>query len=214
MWPIKAVVVDLPLVPVTAMMGAALFACPAGLIMRANSSTSPITSAPASRARRTTAWGSGWVKGTPGLKMMAAIFAHGQFSHGWGMAPSPAAMRRVDSLSSQARTEAPPAFSERIAESPDRASPNTPTVFPLKPVTSIIAPSAQFQSREANEGQDHRDDPKADHNGRLTPAKLLEMMMDRRHTKHAPSGGLEGNHLHHDRDGFHHEQPADDHQYE
>src|SRR5258707_8462723 len=143
----------------------------------------------------------------PGLKIRAAIFAQGQRSHGSGIAPSPAARRRVDSLSSQAKTEAPPAFSERIAESPERASPNTPTVLPLKPVTSIIAPSAQFQSREAHQGQDHGDDPKADHDGRLAPAKLLEMMMDGRHAKDAPAGGLEGHHLHHDGNRFHHAQP-------
>src|SRR5258705_4239112 len=196
------------------MMGAAVFACPAGRMVRANSSTSPITSAPASRARRTTAWGLGWVKGTPGLKMRASILAHGQRSQGSGMAPSPAARRRVDSLSSQAKTEAPPALSERIAESPERASPKTPTALPLKPVTSIILASAQFQGREPDQRQNHREDPKPDHDGRLAPAKLLEMVMDRRHAKHTPARGLERDHLHHDGHRFHHEQSADDPQHD
>src|SRR5258708_38197131 len=167
------------------MMGAALFACPAGRIVRANNSTSPITSAPASRAWRTTACGCGWVKGTPGLKIRAAIFAQGQRSQGSGIAPSPAARRRVDSLSSQAKTEAPPAFSERIAESPERARPNIPTVLPAKPVTSIIAASAQFEGRKTDQSQYDGDDPKTDHDGRFAPAELLEMVMDRRHAKHA-----------------------------
>src|SRR5258705_13236785 len=114
------------------------------------------------------------------------------------MAPSPAARRRVDSLSSQAKTEAPPALSERIAESPERASPKTPTALSLKPVTSIILTSAQFQGRDPDQRQDHRDDPKPDHDGRLAPSKLHDMGMHRRHAKHTPPRGLDADPLHHD----------------
>src|SRR6185437_9082960 len=105
----------------------------------------------------------GCVKGTPGLKISAAMSAHGQRSHASGLAPSLAAAARADSLSSQAYTEAPPLFSTWTAERPERASPNTPTVLPWNEVTWIIAPSAQIQRGQPHQRQNHRDDPEPDH---------------------------------------------------
>ena len=43
----------------------------------------------------------------------------------------------------------------------------------------------------ARERQHDRDDPEADHDLRLGPAELLEMMMERRHAEHALAGELE-----------------------
>lgn len=59
MWPISAVVVDLPLVPVTAQMRASGQA-------RRSSWMSPVTGTPAARAARTAGCGAGCVSGTPG----------------------------------------------------------------------------------------------------------------------------------------------------
>ena len=63
MWAISAVVVDLPLVPVTATTG-----LPGAALARSrkNSSTSPMISTPAACALRTVQCGSGCVSGTPG----------------------------------------------------------------------------------------------------------------------------------------------------
>jgi hypothetical protein len=66
---ISAVVVDLPLVPVIATNGAAGATARRS---RANSSMSPITSTPASRAIFTDQCGSGWVSGTPGASTSAS----------------------------------------------------------------------------------------------------------------------------------------------
>src|SRR5258706_3396340 len=209
-WPISAVVVDLPFVPVTAMTGAVFLVAPAGRIARAKSSMSPITSAPAPRAWRTIGCGAGWVSGTPGLRTTARMSLHDQRSHGSTETPSFATARRIDSLSSQANTLAPPAFSARAAETPDRARPKTPTDFPLKQSIAIIPASAQLQGGEADQRQHHGDDPEADDDCGFAPAELFEMMMDRRHLEDALARGLERDHLYHHGHGFHDEESADD----
>src|SRR5215213_4802593 len=66
----------------------------------------------------------------------------------------------------------------------------------------IANPSPQLQRGEAGERQHHRDDPEPDHDLRLGPALLLEMMMQRRHPEHAFAGQLERGHLHDHGDGF------------
>src|SRR5471030_1293373 len=68
--------------------------------------------------------------------------------------------------------------------------------------------SPQLQRGEAGQRQHHRNDPEPDHDLRLGPALLLEMMMQRRHPEHALAGELERRHLHDDRDRLQHEQPA------
>src|ERR1700720_1404077 len=54
----------------------------------------------------------------------------------------------------------------------------------------------QLQRGEAGQRQHHRDDPEPDHDLRLGPAQLLEMMMDRRHLEDALARELEGRNLH------------------
>ncbi len=71
MWPISAVVVDLPLVPVMATTRGRLCSG-AAFTARAKSSISPITGTPAARAAATVQCGAGWVKGTPGATTSAA----------------------------------------------------------------------------------------------------------------------------------------------
>src|SRR5450631_429655 len=70
--------------------------------------------------------------------------------------------------------------------------------------------SPQLQRGEAGQRQHHRDDPEPDHDLRLGPAELLEVMVDRRHPEHALAGQLERHHLHDHGNRFEHEQAADD----
>ena len=71
MWPNKAVVVDLPLVPVITTTLGRLFSG-AALTVRAKSSMSPTISTPAARAICTVQCGSGWVSGAPGDSIRAS----------------------------------------------------------------------------------------------------------------------------------------------
>src|SRR5438067_969788 len=160
---ISAVVVDLPLVPVIATTGARPFVAAAGRIVRANNSTSPITSAPPLRARRTTACGCGCVRAMPGLRINAATVSHGHETQFVTLAPFDAAATRLASLSSHAKTSAPPALNASMADRPERARPNTPTVLPRKQVTSITIRSPEFQRRKPDEGEHHGDNPEANH---------------------------------------------------
>src|SRR3954467_11512052 len=188
---ISAVVVYLPLVPVMATNGAS------GawrLRSRQNSSMSPITSTPASRAFITLQWGVGCVSGTPGASTSAAKFVHDTVRRSAVMKPALAASAKRSAPSSPAITSAPPARNAWQLASPEPPRPNTATVLPAKEVTGIM--SAQLQRGEAGERQHHRDDPEPDHDLRLGPAELLEMMMDRRHLEDALAGELERDDLH------------------
>src|ERR1700744_3579360 len=110
-------------------------------------------------------------------------------------------------------TSAPPALSAWQLASPEPPRPNTATVLPAKEVTGIIG-SAQLQRGEAGERQHHRDDPEADHDLRLGPAELLEMMVYRRHLEDAFTGELERRHLHDHRDRLQPEKAADHRQHD
>ncbi len=44
---------------------------------------------------------------------------------------------------------------------------------------------AKLQRRQADQRQNHRDDPEAHHHGRLSPALLLVVVVQRRHSEHA-----------------------------
>src|SRR5215813_5042944 len=170
---------------------------------------SPITSTPAWRAISTLQCGAGCVSGAPGVRISAAKFAHDTVRRSAVTKPACAALATLSALSSAAMTSAPPAFSAWQLASPEPPRPNTATVFPAKEVTGIMNRSAQFQRGEAGERQHHRDDPEADHDLRLGPTLLLEMMMQRRHHEHALARHLERDHLHDDGNRFDHEQPAD-----
>src|SRR5437868_3197733 len=176
---------------------------------RQNSSMSPITSTPASRAFSTLQCGTGWVSGTPGASTRAAKFAQETLRKSAVMKPACVALATFSALSSPAITSAPPAFKAWQDASPEPPRPNTATVLSANDVTGIIDRSPQLQRRQAGERQHHRDDPEADHDLRLGPAELLEMVMDRRHPEDALAGELERHHLHDDGDRLQHEQSAD-----
>src|SRR5690242_9942856 len=177
---------------------------------RQNSSMSPITSQPASRAFSTLQCGTGWVSGTPGASTSAAKFAQDTLRKSAVMKPACAALATFSALSSAAITSAPPAFSAWQEASPEPPRPNTATVLPANEVTGIMAlPSAQLQGGETGERQHHRDDPEADHDLRFGPALLLEVVMDRRHPEHALARELEGHDLHDHRHRLEHKQSAD-----
>src|SRR5262249_11306993 len=121
------------------------------------------------------------------------------------------------SLSSHPITSAPPANSALALARPEVPSPNTATLRPEKEATGIMielpprsSPSPQLQGRQAGESQHDRDDPEADHDLRLGPAELLEMVMQRRHLEHALAGEPERQHLHDHRHRLEHKQAADD----
>src|SRR5688572_5449732 len=213
MCPTSAVVVDLPLVPVMAITGALPGLSASVRISRAKRSTSPITGTLAALACSTTPCGWGWVSGTPGDSTRAAIFSHGHVRQGVISAPSWPPRSRAALSSSHAITCVPPATSERTAPSPVRARPKTATVLLAKARLAIIL-SPQLQGCEAKQGQHHRHDPEADHDGGLGPAQLLVMMMDRGHAEDALAGELERDHLHHHRHGLDHEQSAHQRQHD
>src|SRR3954453_22792111 len=154
--------------------------------------------------------------------------------------PSARAFSTLASVSSHATTSAPPASSALALDMPEAPSPNSATFLPAKLVIGIIAAafspppamlrmwggehaayaalssplSSQLQRREAGEREHDRDDPEADHDLRLGPALLLEMMMQRRHPEHALAGEAERDHLHYHGNRFQHEQAADHGQHD
>src|SRR5271167_2700458 len=81
-------------------------------------------------------------------------------------------------------------------------------------ISTIMAVSPQFQRGEPGDRQNPGDDPKPDDDGRLFPALLLEVMVQRRHAEDAPSCHFEARDLNDDRDCLENEQPADDRQHE
>src|SRR6186997_139285 len=123
--------------------------------------------------------------------------------------PAARAFSIVCSLSSNATTSAPPASSALALASPEAPRPNSATFFLAKLVSGIIAApllpsprersewwggehtayaarsSSQLQGREAGKRQHDRDDPEPDHDLRLGPAFLLEVVMQRSHAEHA-----------------------------
>src|SRR5471032_677842 len=206
MWPINAVVVDLPLVPVTATKRAFGSA-------RASSSMSQMIGLPAARAAAATACGLGNVLGMPGLMTSAVIFDQSILSGSASFMPALAAALRVSALSSQAAHSTPAAMRARTVVRPDRASPRTMYDDPWRK-ERLIMPSPELQGGEADHRQDGGDDPEAEHDGGLGPALLLEVVMQRRHAEDALAGPLEGQHLHDHRYGLEHEQPAHDGQHE
>ena len=131
----SAVVVDFPLVPVTATNGAL------GRTRRSrqNSSMSPITSTAAARASPTDQCGAGWVSGTPGASTSAAIRDQSTCRRSAVGMPEAVAFATVSALSSQPTTSAPPAKSALAPASPEPPRPNTATFLPAKLVTGIMA---------------------------------------------------------------------------
>src|SRR3954452_8237098 len=167
---------------------------------------SPMISIPACFAISTDQCGAGCVSGAPGVRINAEKFAQEMVRRSAVMKPACAALATLSALSSPATTSAPPAFSAWQLASPEPPSPNTATVLPAKQVTGIKV-SPQLQRRKPDQRQHHRDDPEPDHDLRLGPAFLFEMMVQRRHPEDALAGQLERDHLHDHGDRFQHEQP-------
>src|SRR3569623_1963360 len=174
---------------------------------------SPITGTPAALARTTLQCGSGWVRGTPGASTRAWNDAQSALDRSSSSTPSAAATARDFSFSSLNTGCAPPAFSARAAGSPLRPRPKIATRCPSKPRTVIIR-LAQLERGQADQGQERGHDPEADHDGRLGPAQLLEMVVDRGHQEHPLLGQLVVADLDHHRERLDHEEAADDAQHD
>src|SRR5436190_20084652 len=123
--------------------------------------------------------------------------------------PALVALAMTSALSSQPTTSAPPASNALALASPDPPRPNTATFLPAKTVTGIKT-SPQLQRGQSREREHDRNDPETDHDLRLGPAELLEMVVDGRHAEHALAGELERDHLHDHRHCLEHEQSAHD----
>src|SRR5262245_59947680 len=186
---------------------------------------SPMTSTAAARASPTDQCGAGWVSGTPGERTSAAIVDQSAWRRSTAAKPPRAASVMRFASSSQAITSAQPAASARQHTIPEPPRPNTATFLPANVVHGIIdrphheiqasraqaqaTKSSQLQRGKPREREHDGDDPEADHDLRLGPAEVLEMVMDRRHHEHALAGELERGHLHDHRNRFEHEQAAD-----
>src|SRR5450631_135109 len=205
-WPIRAVVVDLPLVPVMPTKPACGWA-------RARSSMSQMICLPAARAATATGCGLGRWLGMPGLMMSAAAPDHSMDAGSTTGTPILAAASRDVALSSQATQSMPAALRARTVARPERASPSTTNDEPLSTPRSIIR-SPKLQGGETGHRQDGGDDPEAKDDGGLGPTLLLEMMMQRRHAEDAPAGPFIGHDLDDDRYGLEDKQTADDGQHD
>src|SRR3954463_2463641 len=185
---------------------------------------SPMTSTPAACASAADQCGAGCVSGTPGASTSAAMRDQSISRRSAVGMPALGALTTDSALSSQPTTSAPPASSALALASPEPPRPKMATFFPAKTVIAIMrhrsrhesrrvgeaagehaahprgAPSyatrrsPQLQRGESSECQHDRDDPEADHDLRFGPAQLLEMVVDRRHAKHALAGELERKH--------------------
>src|SRR5437879_2294629 len=174
-WPISAVVVDLPLVPVMPTKRAFGWA-------RASNSISQMIGLPAACAAAATACGLGRWLGMPGLMTRAVTFDQSMLDGSARRTPESAAALRGPSSSSQATQSMPAAIRARTVARPERASPSTTNDEPLRTARSIIR-SPQLQRGEPDHRQDGGNDPEAEDDGGLGPALLLEMMMQRRHAE-------------------------------
>ena len=183
---ISAAVVDLPLVPVIATTRAPE---PSRSRSRKNNSVSPMISTPAACASATVQCGAGCVNGTPGDRTRAETPLQSTSRRSATSRPSDAAVSLAASASSHVSTRALPARKARAAAIPLRPRPNRATVFPANTWTGIMtAILAQFERRQPYHRQHDRNDPETDHDRRLLPALLLEVVVQRRHSKNPLSG--------------------------
>src|ERR1700749_3765097 len=106
---------------------------------------------------------------------------------------------------SHTRTRAPWPAHQRAMARPEAPSPRISTFFSERSLTCLSLESTQLQTRPPDQAQQHRDDPEADHDLRLGPAGLLEMVVQRRHLQDAAAFAvlalrvLEPAHLRHHR---------------
>src|SRR5688572_30573985 len=204
--PITVVVVDFPLVPVTAMTGP--------FTQRHASSSSPIISTPRARAPSNTFCSST----TPGLATIRSAASSVAARCPPTSSSTPRSRRRpacsnVDRVSVSI-TRAPRRTRSSAAAIPLRAAPTTTTRLPLTEKSPFATPSPQFQRRQAEQRADDRDDHKAGDDLWLAPSTELEVVMHRRHLEDPLSGQLERGDLQDDGRGLHHEDAADDDEQE
>ena len=180
---------------------------------RKNNSTSPMISTPAAFAFATVQCGSGCVSGTPGESTKAAKpdqSAAGEIDDGDALGRRLVAARlvvvpgrdlRAAGLQRACRGE--PRAAE--AEQGDRAPGED---------RDRRHDQRSFSVDEADQRQHDGDDPEADHDLRLGPAQLLEMVVDRRHQEDALAGALEDGDLDDHRERLDDEEAADDRQHD
>src|SRR5450759_3357100 len=188
MWPIRLVVVVLPLEPVMPMVrpfrnGAA-------------SATSPMTGTPRRRASTSGARSAG----TSGESTISsADWNTAGLCWVKGMLSSLTPGRSSSGLRSVARTTAPSRASNAAEATPDFFMPTTSACMPLR----FISVSAEFQRSEREQGQHQACDPEARDDFRFGPSQRLEVMVDGRHSENAFAvAQLVAAHLEDDGDGF------------
>src|SRR5262249_10903693 len=157
-------------------------------------------------AMAATAWAWGCRCGIPGLRTSAVGMLQSTTERSRKGMPARTASARLEGSSSHAQTIAPERARAIAAVSPDLARPKTATVRPACSGSGIIC-SPELEGCKPGQRQDRGYDPEADHDRRFGPSLLLEVMMQRRHAKHAATGQLEGDDLHDHRCSFEHEQP-------
>src|ERR1017187_5021513 len=198
MWPIRLVVVVLPLEPVMPMVRP--------LRKGASSSTSPMTGTPRRRAsssgpRSAGAWGDRTINSAPS-KTAGVCWAKGMWS---SRTPGSAS----SGLRSVARTRAPSRASNAAEATPDFFIPTTSASMPLR----FISVSSEFQGSEREQGQHQAGDPEARDDFRFGPAQRFEVMVDGRHFENAFAvAQLIAAHLKDDGNGFQNEDAADEEQ--
>src|SRR4051794_5931175 len=102
-----------------------------------------------------------------------------------------------------------PSFRGSRSENPESRDSGSPLRVVRNDVGNASTPSSpQLQGRKAGQRQHHRNDPEPDHDLRLGPALLFEMVMQWRHAEDALAGELERGDLHDHRDSLQHEQPT------
>src|SRR5579862_5141677 len=211
----SAVTVDLPFVPVTPSTRTPGDSRESA---RAATSTSPTTSIP----RWSAATRSGSRSARPGLATTASTPSRSDGSK----APSDTrtsgcssrTVRRAGGAArvSAARSRAPYRASHRTLESPVSPNPRTRTSFACQSsVISLgIRGSSQFQRRQAEEDQHHRDDPEPHDDLVFLPALQFVVVVQRRHAKDALAGQLERSHLDDHGERLDHEHAAHDQQHD
>src|SRR5437016_178772 len=213
--PVSAGVVVLPLVPVMAIVSAS--------IARHASSSSPSTGTRRARAGASCAPSSG----TPGLTTTSSTPSK---AAGPSMSLTPAVASAATSgpseatgLASVPHTSAPAAASRRAAAIPLLARPTTvtwrrasvaryprPLVATSTSSARCVIRLAQLQRGQRQQRQRERHDPEAHHDLGLGPAGQFVVVVQRRHAEDAAPRELERGHLHDDRPGLHHVDPADE----
>src|SRR5690606_23339008 len=177
---------------------------------RAASSSSPITSTPDCSTAASTASG-----GTPGETTTRSARDSNSASCSPSCNVAPASTRRAAASGScsSARvsmptTWAPRAKHRRAAATPLLPSPTTTTLLPRSCISCVMS-SPKLERAQADQREQHADDPKTNDDLRLGPTHLLEVVVNRRHQENTPPGRLEPSHLDDHADGFHEEYPAE-----